>query len=162
VILRRATGTLLLACTLFGVVSLHTLGHSGAHHSEPAASTGFSMPSGFLMSSGSAASSGAVVGGPDSDPVPARGSAVGQPCERTGCHWMATWSGPRLRDSTLWDVCLAVLTGCLVVILARALTAGAAIPARAAARPGSAHQRPRAPPGPGAGLQIAMVSVLRV
>jgi hypothetical protein len=134
VILRRATGTLLLACTLFGVVSLHTLGHSGAHHSEAAAPTEFS----------------------------ARGSAVGQPCERTGCHWMATWSGPRLRDSTPWDVCLAVLTGCLVVILARAWAAGAAIPARAAARPGSAHRRPRSPPGPGAGLQIAVVSVLRV
>jgi len=135
-ILRRLTGVLLLACTILGVASLHTLRHQDTGHAGAAR----------------------VEAGPVQEP----GVIAGAPCDADGCHWLASSGGHLPRHSSLWDVCLAVLTGSLVLILARSLVSATAFTVVPARRSRSPRLLPRPPPRQRLGLKITAVSALRI
>ena len=129
---------LLLACTILGIASLHALGHHGTGHAESSAA-------------------GVQVGH-----VPEPEAIADAPCDADGCHWLASTGGHPPRQSSLWDVCLAVMTGSLVLILARSLVSAAAFRVVPAGRSRSARLLPRPPPRQRLGLKITAVSALRI
>ncbi|MFI5894887.1 DUF6153 family protein [Actinoplanes sp. NPDC051513] len=131
----RAARWLLLACTLFGLAAMHTLGHSGMHMDDHAGH----QPTGPVMAAAAAMNI-------SSDAV-----AITVTAGCPGCGGMAEW-----------NVCLAVLTGLAVLVLLAALLLARRRPGGAPAR--SARTRPRVPRGPPrpAGLAVTAISVLRI
>jgi len=137
---------MLLACTLFGLAAMHTLGHAGMRMDEhvghrsvsPAAAAVMDRPAG----------------------VTAAMTAVTNDC--LGCVQAGSPAGPGHGGMAGWDVCLAVLTGLAVLVLLTALLVTRSRregpPARAVGR------RPRGPRGPPrpTGLTLAAASVLRI
>jgi len=131
----RVARLVLLACTLFGLAAMHTIGHGGVdhvgHHDEPRA-----VAVGMAFAVGDAASDGCECD-----------HAAMQPLGGSGM------SG--------WGLCVAVLGALAVAVLLAALLLRAVTgrhPLRAARDPGRA---PRAPPVLPFGLTLATVSVLR-
>lgn len=140
----RVARWVLLACTLFGLAAMHTLGHAGmrmdAHpgHS-PAGATAAAMD----VSAGFAA---AV-------------STVTHDCP--GCAHASGPHGPVRGGMPGWSVCVAVLTGLAVLLLAALLWARSR-PIGAPSRDVTAGPwAPRGPPGL-TGLALARLSVLRI
>ena len=131
----RAARWLLLACTLIGLAVMHVLGHGGPHAVT-------------VHSHGSTAVSGVSMSPADL-------------CAGDGCLLAYAWSSGSGHGASDWSVCLAVLGGLGLVVMALLLGARAARGATPAL--GSRHRwgRPRAPPGLDVGLTLATVSVLR-
>jgi hypothetical protein len=132
----RIARLVLLACTLFGLAAMHTIGHGGVdhagHHDEP-----------LVAAVGSAF---------------AAGEAASEGCE---CDHTATQP---LGGSGMsgWGLCVAVLGALAVAVLLAALLLGAVTgrhPPRTARGP--CRRAPRAPPVLPFGLTLATVSVLR-
>jgi len=129
----RVARLVLLACTLFGLAAMHTLGHGASHHGEPAA----------------AATLFAVV-------TP----AAPHDCGADGCsRAVARLAGHGMNG---WDLCVAVLSAFAIAALVAALllTVAAGRSPRRSPR-GHGRMSPRAPPTLSFGLTLATVSVLR-
>jgi hypothetical protein len=162
---RRAAWWLLLACTAFGLASMHTLGHGSL-------SSVLHAVGGAGHSTAEAA--GPLDGGALRDPadravdshggVASVGSAdrVGESCDGHGCPG----SGDG-HDGAAWNVCLAVLAGLTALLLPGWLLllllrgrdgAGAGLRGTGGSR-GAARASSRAR---GVGLRLASVSVLRI
>lgn len=131
---------MLLACTVFGLAAMHTLGHAGMHMDThpghgakpPAVAASMTIVAGTSMSVDDCACAHLLPGG----------------------HGPGAMSG--------WSVCLAVLSGLAVMMLLAALlwtrSRRRGTPATATlVRPMAS----RAPPRP-TGLRLATVSVLRL
>ena len=131
---RRLSRWLLLACTLVGLAAMHSLGHGGADHVG-------------------AITNHAVTRMMGTEPV-----AVSD-CASDVCSHL---SAPHQHDTTMRDVCLAVLTAFAVALLLAVLRLS-----RSGARvaPWSVQHSyavgPRAPPSALVGLTLATVSVQR-
>lgn len=140
----------LLACTLFGLAAMHTLGHAGMHGPGMGESTGHSAGMQVL---GSTAVMQAVADGVTGD---GDGGCAGDGC----AHWGSRHGGGG--DMAGWSVCVAVLTGfaifLLLALLWSRITARKTPPCRGADSAGGA----RSPPIRHVGLVLARVSVLRV
>ncbi|GGQ77151.1 hypothetical protein [Couchioplanes azureus] len=142
----RAVRWLLLFCTVFGLATMHTLGHADPHvdSHDPAvamAVTGPAMGSGAFP-----AAVAEMVGAP------------GGHCPEGHCG-----GGPGHGGMSGWAVCLAVLGGFGVVMLLAALllfAAGGAV--GAGRRRLSVLGGPRPPPRRRWGLTVASVAVLRI
>jgi len=131
----RIARLVLLACTLFGLAAMHTIGHGGvdhaSHHDEPRA-----VAAGMVVAVSDAASDGCECD-----------HAALQPLGRGGMGG--------------WGLCVAVLGALAVAVLLAALLLSAVTgrrPRHPARGPGRA---PRAPPALRFGLTLATVSVLR-
>ncbi|RSM45643.1 hypothetical protein DMB66_50685 [Actinoplanes sp. ATCC 53533] len=132
----RIARLVLLACTLFGLAAMHTIGHGGgghaAHHDEPRAAA-----VGMALTVGDTASDGCECDHTATQPIGSSGM-----------------SG--------WGLCVAVLGALAVAVLLAALLLGAVTgrhPLRTARGP--CRRAPRAPPVLPFGLTLATVSVLR-
>ena len=137
----RIARLVLLACTLFGLSAMHTIGHGGvdhvSHHDEPpVAAAGMALAVGIPLAVGDAASDG---------------------CE---CDHAATQ--PLGGGMSGWGLCVAVLGALAVAVLLAALLLGAVTgrqPLRTARGP--CCRAPRAPPVLPFGLTLATVAVSR-
>ncbi|MDQ0363915.1 DUF6153 family protein [Catenuloplanes indicus] len=128
----RTARLVLLLATALGLALMHTLGHAGVRGDAHPATTGMHAP--------------AVVGG-----TAAFTEATACPGGHCGDH------GPGV-----WSVCLAILTG-MVVLMMLLWLAGAGH--RRSGRAAAATRRvssPRAPPDAPAGLRLTSVAVLRI
>jgi hypothetical protein len=138
---------LLLFCTLFGLATMHTLGHAGMHmasHAHPVA-----MPNAEAGLDASGTSVGMLT----------VETMTAAPCPDDHCN-----GGPGTGGMDAWSACLAVLGG-----LAMAVLLGALLLARRnrSARPhnGATGDLPslRAPPvWCHQGLRVASLAVLRI
>jgi len=130
----RVARLVLLACTLFGLAAMHTLGHGATHHGEPAAAvTLFSVAT----------------------------PAAPHDCGADGCDRAAAARMPG-HGMNGWDLCVAVLSAFAIAALVAALLLTAAASRSARRPPGDPGRRsPRAPPTLSFGLTLATVSVLR-
>jgi hypothetical protein len=137
----RIARLLLLLATLFGLAAMHTLGHHGPH-----------LPAGHHSSHPAT-----MADNPAADGVIRAADACGT--DRCGTVLAAPISGGH--GLAGWDVCVAVLVGFAVLLLAAGLlrSGRAAGTAHRTGRSGPA--RPRAPPPVRVGLTFATVSVLR-
>ncbi|RZU53970.1 hypothetical protein EV385_5906 [Krasilnikovia cinnamomea] len=141
---------MLLACTLFGLAAMHTLGHAGLHmeaHTDH-------RPAGPVVTVAAVTAAGPAV-------MEVSASVVdGCP----GCPHGADPSGSGHGDGGMsgWDVCLAVLTGFAALGLLAGLLLARSRPDRAPS--GTPRTPPRVPRGPPLrlGLVLAAGSVLRV
>jgi hypothetical protein len=151
---RRAAWWLLLACTVIGLASMHTLGHgslSSALHGARSMSH---------VVAGPADSHGGLAGGD----LPAR---AGEPCAGHGCSGDGDGDGGGGHDGAVWNVCLAVLAGLtlvllpgwLLLLLLRGRNGVSAGTHGSGGSRGAARASPRAR---GVGLRLASVSVLRI
>ncbi len=142
----RMARWVLLACTLFGLAAMHTLGHAGMRMDEHA---------GHRLESPAAV---AAMG--TSADVAATMPAMTDDCP--GCVHVSGPAGPGHGGMADWSVCLAVLTGSAVLVLLVALLLTRSRQGGSPARAGGT--RPRVPRGPPLliGLRIAAVSVLRI
>jgi hypothetical protein len=134
----RTVRWLLLACTLFGLAAMHTIGHAGMRHGASDHSPAMVVAMSGTTSAESAADGlcdGGCAHGPGSAP---HGGMAG------------------------WSVCLAVLGAVATLILLAMLVA----PSRRRQRPASVADPwavvSRGPPVRPAGLALAAVSVLRI
>ena len=138
---------LVLACTLLGVVTMHTLGHAG-------------MQIGTHTSNNVVAHTAA----PDPAPPPveqmiAVGKVAGEDCHRE----CAQLRGPDHRDGMAgWGVCLAVLAGIAVLALITVLLTRSRSHAGSVTTTDPQTLGARGPPSRSAGLTLAAVSVLRI
>jgi len=133
---------MLLFCTLFGLATMHTLGHAGMQMDSHA---------------GAAAMSSAASGGTNSGVLIVEAMAV--PCPDDHCG-----DGHGTGGMDAWSVCVAVLGGLALVLLLGALLLsrrnGSARPHNGATGDPPA---PRAPPGwRHQGLRVASLAVLRI
>jgi hypothetical protein len=179
----RSVRWLLLACTLFGLAAMHTIGHGGMHLEaaghHPAAMA-VAMPG--AISAETAAGRKATLVEPAAVPemtwaVPAAGPGVtptvltamtgaswAEPAGAGGCDGgCAHGPGSGPHDGMAgWSVCLAVLGAVATLILLAMLV----MPSRRRERPASVADPwavvSRGPPVRSAGLAVAAVSVLRI
>ncbi|WP_199512034.1 hypothetical protein [Nucisporomicrobium flavum] len=137
----RAVRWILLFCTVFGLATMHTLGHSGVHrhaHGHPPATA--TATAGSVPMATAAAGPGAV---------------AAEHCPDGRCHDHGGMNG--------WAVCLAVLGGLAVAVLLAALLLTPRRGLLAWGRDRRAGLRvPRPPPRRWLGLTVASVSVLRI
>jgi hypothetical protein len=145
----------LLACTLFGLAAMHTIGHNAAGHgaghnddhaeSQPAAATEHVVAMAQVALN-------AVV------PVVEPGGCAGDRCTPTALVAHGTSGG-----MSGWGLCVAVLSSFAIAVLLFAL-----LLTRASGRfrlwemSGGPARSPRGPPGRSFGLSVAAVSVLRI
>ncbi|WP_203830335.1 DUF6153 family protein [Actinoplanes palleronii] len=137
----RTARTVLVLCTVFGLATMHTLGHAGvrAEHPGTAAMT--------TVSAATALTGASFVAAPAAETCP------DDHC--TGHHDHDQMS--------VWSVCLAILGGLtVIVLLALALLAGARPDLRPRGAGASRRPATRAPPIAGAGLTLASTAVLRI
>lgn len=139
---------LLLACTVVGLSAMHTLGHAGTHraHGE------HPLPA-DRMASAAVAMTGTSL----TTVLAGTAAAVAADC---GCAHVRP-SAPGHGGLPTWSVCLAILGGLAVVVLA----ALRLMRSRRYAEPGGMAAAlplvPRGPPRRRTGLILATVSVLR-
>jgi hypothetical protein len=145
---RRSARWLLLACTLFGLATMHTLGHAGMqmhpHHNHGAELAAVAPV---------ASTPGSGTHNEVAEP------AIGGFCNG-GCAHAPT---PSPHDGMAgWGVCLAVLGAVAILTLLAMLVS----PSRRWERPASVADPwavvARGPPARPAGLSVAALSVLRV
>lgn len=138
---------MLLFCTLFGLATMHTLGHAGMQMNPHVGSTGMPSAEAGLLPSGM--SLGMFTG-----------EDAGAPCPDDHCG-----GGHGSGGMDAWSVCVAILGGLALVALLSALFLSRG---NSGTRP---HDQdapgnlpvPRAPPGwRHHGLRIASVAVLRI
>jgi hypothetical protein len=146
----RIARLVLLACTLFGLAVMHTIGHSGmahADHHHDAASA----------DSRQIVTLAAVAAG-ESSMTPADSDG----CAADGCMHQAAMSAGDGGQMDRWGLCVAIMTAFVIAVLLVALLLSA-VAGRSPPRSGRDRRRtlPRAPPWPRVGLTLATVSVLR-
>ncbi|MGW4941891.1 DUF6153 family protein [Actinoplanes sp. NPDC004185] len=140
--LGRTARWMLLFCTLFGLATMHTLGHAGMQMDSHAGVTSMSN-----AEAGPAHAAVLDIG------------ATAAPCPDGHCG-----DGHGTGGMDAWSVCVAVLGGLAMVFLLGALllsrrTGSARSPDRATGDPPA----PRAPPGwRYQGLRVASLAVLRI
>jgi len=139
----RIARLVLLACTLFGLAAMHTIGHSGmthtGHHHEDQPASAHQVST-----------------------MPAFTAAQSDGCAEDGCVHAAALPEGGGGQMDPWDLCLAVLSGFAVALL----LAGLLLLAVTGRFPplfggGRRHRRPWAPSTLPFGLTVATVSVLR-
>lgn len=140
-LLRRVAGWLLLSCTLFGLVLMHTLGHELMTHHDHERS--------IVADSRNAAA------------TPTAGSWLSLPCQEDGCHPLRVSNGSLPRHGNVWDICLAIVAGSLIVSLLSARGRGIIVANVVQAANMVRSRLPRPPPRPAHGLTVTAVSVLR-
>jgi hypothetical protein len=146
----RIARLVLLACTLFGLAAMHTIGHSGMAHADH-------HPEAASADSRQVVTMAAVAAGLSSmTPADSDG------CAGDGCMHQAAMSAGGDGQMDRWGLCVAILTafaiaGLLVALLLSGLSG------RYPPRAGRDRRRtlPRAPPRLAVGLTLATVSVLR-
>ena len=136
---------MLLFCTLFGLATMHTLGHAGMQMDTHASNAG--MPS----------AESSLAAGTSMDVLAVQ--AVAAPCPDDHCG-----GGHGTGEMDAWSVCVAVLGGLALVVLLSALLLGR--------RGGSARPHDRSTGDPPAsraapgwrhqGLRVASLAVLRI
>ncbi|MEV6629174.1 hypothetical protein AB0M54_00285 [Actinoplanes sp. NPDC051470] len=147
VVAGRVARWVLLACTLFGLAAMHTLGHAGMRMHEHASHGPATLTVAPAVMMGDTALAAAAAGAVDDCP---------------GCPHAAGSAGGH-GGMGGWGVCLAVLSGLAmlvllaVLLLARSRAGGARVRSS-----GSRLRVPRGPPPRRAGLTLAAVSVLRI
>ncbi|TNH28676.1 hypothetical protein FHG89_14705 [Micromonospora orduensis] len=142
----RMARWVLLACTLFGLAAMHTLGHAGMHMGTHPGHG----PAGAV----------AVAGGMDV-PADVAAAVTAVTGECPGCAHVSGPQGPGRDGMPGWSVCLAVLTGLAVLVLLTAWWWARPRPVGSQTRNVSALSRvSRGPPRP-VGLSLARLSVLR-
>jgi hypothetical protein len=139
----RIARLVLLACTLFGLAAMHTIGHgamthAGHHHETHATGTH------------------------QRSMMPAFTPAESDGCAGDGCAHTAAMpdgSGSRMNP---WDLCVAILSGSAIAVLLAGLLL-IAVTGRFPPRSGGGRLRraPWVPPILPLGLTLATVSVLR-
>ncbi|WIM98591.1 DUF6153 family protein [Actinoplanes oblitus] len=135
----RLARTVLLLCTVFGLATMHTLGHAGVRGEHPGAPA---------MSAVQAAVPSITTG--------SMSSASAEACPDDHC------TGHH-HQMTVWSVCLAVLGGLAVVLLLAMALVAAARPYPGPRGHERTRRRPtRAPPGTRTGLTLASTAVLRI
>ncbi|MGX6607356.1 DUF6153 family protein [Micromonosporaceae bacterium Da 78-11] len=142
----RVARWVLLACTVFGLAAMHTLGHAGMHGPATHEAAGHAI--GMRVVGDTAVMTGSITG------------VIG--CAGNGCVQLGARRGGD-GDMAGWSVCVAVLTGLAILLLLALLWAGitarrTSLPQRAGGTTGGA----RAPPLRRVGLMLARVSVLRI
>jgi hypothetical protein len=136
----RIARWVLLACTVFGLATMHTFGHAGMHID------------------GHGPHPTTVDGPPAVAPVAETAQADLCP----GCAHVSPVPHP-VGGMPAWSICLAVLGGLAVVLLLAALVVcRSRSRVRLAAGTALRWFHPRGPPCHPAGLMIATVSVLRI
>jgi hypothetical protein len=142
----RVARWMLLACTLFGLAVMHTLGHAGMQMGMHAAHDGGS------------ASQGLAATGDTTMAFEAVAAVTVDGCASDGCAHAGPGHGHG-GGMDGWSVCLAVLGGLAVVVLLSALLLGAATRRAVWSRLAARVVTPRGPPIRSAGLIIASVSL---
>ena len=143
----RCARWVLLACTLFGLATMHTLGHAGlqvhAHHdhaAQAAAALLGPLPVfGATNAAATSVASGVCDGGCAHPPGPSRHGGMSS-----------------------WSVCLAVLGALVALLLLTMLIGRSRGRGPAAPETGSWAVVSRGPPARLAGLAVSAVSVLRI
>ncbi|MEV8507670.1 DUF6153 family protein [Actinoplanes sp. NPDC051475] len=138
----RVARWLLLACTLFGLAAMHTLGHAGTH------------------AAGEHSAGGHVTVGTLAMQAMAVGAAKGEGCAGGCTHLGPLSSG----DGGMagWSVCLAVLSGFAVLVLLAALWWAAVMRRRMSGLQGGRRVAGARAPPVRFGLVLAAMSVLRL
>ena len=146
----RVARWVLLACTVLGLAAMHTLGHGNSHagagHGEPADTPMVAMAAPMTVLT-------AVIAVVPADVV--AGEGCGQRCHLGG------GSDRHRDDMAMFTVCLAVLAAFGIAVLLTSLSRSRPGPARSRAHRRTRWVASRAPPGSGAGLRLAAVSVMR-
>jgi hypothetical protein len=143
----RATRWLLLACTLFGLAAMHTLGHTAMqmddHAGHQPTAPIMAVAAAMHVSSENEATTTATADCP-------------------GCGQAAGPAAPGHGGMADWSTCLAVITGVAALVLLAALLLARRRPGALPTR--STRTRPRVSRGPPrpTGLTIAAISVLRI
>ncbi|MEV4705433.1 hypothetical protein [Actinoplanes sp. NPDC049316] len=143
----RAVRWILLFCTVFGLATMHTLGHTGVHLDPHGSSA-------VMADAPPATATGAAP--PDVTAMAA--AATGGHCPDDHCGGQRDHGG-----MSGWAICLAVLGGLAVAVLLAALLLMPATGLLAASRARRSSLRaPRPPPRQRMGLTVASVAVLRI
>jgi hypothetical protein len=146
----RIARLVLLACTLFGLAAMHTIGHSGMAHAD------------HHRDAGSAGSRQIVTLAIIAAGVSSMSPGDSDGCAGDGCMHQAAMSAGGDGQMDRWGLCVAILTALAIGVLLVALLLRAAA-GRSPPRSGRDRRRtlPRAPPWLPVGLTLATVSVLR-
>jgi hypothetical protein len=156
----RVSGLLILACTVLGLASMHTLGHhlGGQEHAMPHVAG--SAPTSMIRADSMHASAMPMDSvATESGSVGSRGQ-VDAPC-RTGCRQQLGPVPATPGSAGWWEVCVAVLGSALLLLFGHLVAARSLARGRPAnATPALRLIDPRAGP-PRVGLLLSSASVLR-
>ncbi|GAA3347331.1 hypothetical protein GCM10020358_61710 [Amorphoplanes nipponensis] len=162
----RFARLILLACTVFGLATMHTLGHSGVHApaADPhgAASAGMASLAVNVPLVGMAAPGGMASGATVHDRGLLRDVAVPASagvCDGRCAH--APGSSPH-GGTAGWGVCVAVLGGLAMLVLLALAVAGSRTRGTGGPEPRRRSVVSRGPPVRRRGLALAAGSVLRI
>ena len=148
----RTARWLLLFCTLFGLATMHTLGHAGMRMH------GHDVQAGMTHAAAAAPGGAGQVGSSKQVWTASPVQAMAAPCDDDHCN-----DGHGPGGMGAWSVCLAILGGLALVVLIGALLLSRrhdrAGPGDEAA---TARSVTRSPPGRHHGLRIASLTVLRI
>ncbi|MGW4946493.1 DUF6153 family protein [Actinoplanes sp. NPDC004185] len=146
----RSVRWLLLACTLFGLAAMHTIGHAGMHLDAAG-----HHPDAMAV---------AVPGAIWAEPAAVPGASWAEPAGAGGCDGGCAHGPGSAPHGGMagWSVCLAVLGAVATLVLLAMLVAPSRRRERAASVADPWAVVPRGPPVRSAGLAVAAVSVLRI